>query len=77
MVRSPSGHALAGVDGESLNLPTSLEFRIHPGGVRLLVPVEDVLAAEKRRAQAVKTTAVICWLGIALGRAPSRASSAT
>ncbi|MGV1037629.1 MAG: diacylglycerol/lipid kinase family protein, partial [Candidatus Nanopelagicales bacterium] len=52
-VRSRSGHALAGVDGESLDLPTPLQFRSHPGGMRLLVPPDDVLAAEQRRARAV------------------------
>ena len=37
-VRSRSGRALAGVDGEALDLPTPMQFEIHPGGLRLLVP---------------------------------------
>ena len=37
-VRSRSGKAFAGVDGEALEMDTPLEFRIHPGGLRLLVP---------------------------------------
>lgn len=68
-VRSRSGHALAGVDGESLDLPTPLQFRIHPGGLRLLVPADDVLAAAKRRARAVSFTALV---SVARGRPPER-----
>jgi diacylglycerol kinase family enzyme len=67
-VRSRSGHALAGVDGESLDLPTPLQFRIHPGGMRLLVPSDAVLAAEKRRARGVNLGDL---LRIASGQAPS------
>jgi diacylglycerol kinase family enzyme len=48
-VRSRSGSAFAGVDGEALDLPTPLEFRIHPGGLQLLVPQENIVIAEKRR----------------------------
>ncbi len=48
-VRSRSGSAFAGVDGEALDLPTPLEFRIHPGGLKLLVPSENIITAEKRR----------------------------
>ncbi|MDQ1307298.1 MAG: Diacylglycerol kinase, partial [Actinomycetota bacterium] len=48
-VRSRSGSAFAGVDGEALDLPTPLEFRIHPGGLKLLVPPENIVIAEKRR----------------------------
>ncbi len=39
-VRSRSGSAFAGVDGEALDMPTPLVFTIHPGGLRLLVPRE-------------------------------------
>ena len=69
-VRSRSGHALAGVDGEALDLPTPLQFRTHPKGLRLLVPADDILAAEKRRARAVSLRALT---DIAWGK-PSRAS---
>ena len=37
-VRSRSGTAFAGVDGEALEMATPMEFRIYPGGLRLLVP---------------------------------------
>ena len=39
-VRSRSGKAFAGVDGEALEMETPMDFTIHPGGLRLLVPVE-------------------------------------
>ena len=47
-VRSRSGKAFAGVDGEAVELETPLEFRIHPRGLRMLVP-KDVIAASQRR----------------------------
>ncbi len=47
-VRSRSGKAFAGIDGEAVELETPLEFRIHPRGLRMLVP-EDVIAASERR----------------------------
>ena len=37
-VRSKSGKAYAGVDGEALELEAPLVFRLHPGGLRLFVP---------------------------------------
>ena len=37
-VRSHGGHVYAGIDGEALELETPLTFRIHPGGLVLLVP---------------------------------------
>jgi len=52
-VRSRSGTAMAGVDGEALELMTPLDFRIHPAGLRLLVPEGNLEAAEKRRARNV------------------------
>ena len=52
-VRSRSGRALAGVDGEALELETPLNFRIHPGGLRLLVPEGNLEAALRRRARNV------------------------
>ena len=52
-VRSRSGKAYAGVDGEALELDTPLDFRIHPRGLRLLVPDGNLTAAERRRARDV------------------------
>jgi diacylglycerol kinase family enzyme len=50
-VRSRSGQAFAGVDGEALDLPTPLRFESHPGGLTLLVPKHNIAAAELRRAR--------------------------
>ena len=47
-MRSRSGKTFAGIDGEAVELETPLEFRIHPRGLRMLVP-EDVVAASERR----------------------------
>lgn len=52
-VRSRSGKAFAGVDGEALELETPLRFEIHPRGLRLLVPQGNLTAAERRRARDV------------------------
>jgi diacylglycerol kinase family enzyme len=52
-VASRSGTAFAGVDGEALQLPTPLQFRIHPRGLKLLVPESNIKAAERRAARAV------------------------
>ena len=52
-VRSRSGKAFAGIDGEALELETPLSFEIHPRGLRLLVPRENLTAAERRRARDV------------------------
>lgn len=66
-VRSRSGRAYAGVDGEALELDTPLEFRIHPRGLRLLVPEGNLTAAERRRARDVSARDLVA---IALGRDP-------
>ena len=47
-VRSQGGTAYAGVDGEALELTTPMRFRIHPGGLRLLVPPGNIEAAHRR-----------------------------
>jgi diacylglycerol kinase family enzyme len=47
-VRSRSGTAYVGVDGEALEMDTPLDFRIHPGGLRLLVPPGNIAAAHER-----------------------------
>jgi diacylglycerol kinase family enzyme len=50
-VTSRSGMAYAGIDGEALELETPLRFRIHPEGLRLLVPQGSVEASLRRRAR--------------------------
>ena len=52
-VRSASGKAHAGVDGEALELDTPLLFRVHRRGLRLLVPEASLTVAERRRARDV------------------------
>jgi diacylglycerol kinase family enzyme len=52
-VRSRSGRAFAGIDGEALELETPLSFAIHPGGLRLLVPAGNPEAAVRRGARDV------------------------
>jgi len=66
-VRSRSGRAYAGVDGEALDLETPLEFRIHPRGLRLLVPSGNLTAAERRRARDISVGDLVA---IARGRDP-------
>ena len=50
-VRSRSGTAFAGVDGEALVMDTPLRFEIHQRGLRLLVPEGNLEVAESRRAR--------------------------
>ncbi|MBK6762149.1 MAG: diacylglycerol kinase [Micrococcales bacterium] len=50
-VRSHGGTAFAGVDGEALDLPTPLTFRIHPGGLRVRVPSASVDRLRRRWAR--------------------------
>jgi diacylglycerol kinase family enzyme len=52
-VRSRSGKAFVGVDGEALEMDTPLHFRIHPRGLHLLVPEGNLEIAERRRARDV------------------------
>jgi len=52
-VRSRSGTAFAGVDGEALEMSTPLTFSIHPGGLTLLVPKGNLVVADRRRARQV------------------------
>ena len=66
-VRSRSGTAFAGIDGEALELPTPLRFRIHPRGLTLLVPKGNIEAAEKRRARDVRIGDLFA---LAAGREP-------
>ncbi|GAB91645.1 hypothetical protein GORHZ_141_00200 [Gordonia rhizosphera NBRC 16068] len=66
-IRSRSGHALAGVDGEALDLPTPLRFRSHPGALRLLVPADNEAEATRRQARDVHIRALV---DVAMGHAP-------
>jgi len=66
-VRSRSGSAFAGVDGEALDLPTPLRFRIHPRGMRVLVPESNLAIAARRQARNVGAGAL---LAVARGRTP-------
>jgi len=66
-VRSRGGKAFAGIDGEALELETPLEFRTHPRGLRMLVPPDDLVAAEQRRVRAYSPGRLV---GVALGRPP-------
>jgi diacylglycerol kinase family enzyme len=67
-VRSRSGKVFAGVDGEALEFDTPLEFRIHPRGLRLLVPEGNLTAAERRSSRDVSVRDLVA---IARGRDPS------
>jgi diacylglycerol kinase family enzyme len=67
-VRSRVGSAFAGVDGEALDLPTPLQFRIHAGGLRVLVPESNLEIAARRRARNVSVGAL---LAVARGKTSS------
>jgi diacylglycerol kinase family enzyme len=64
-VRSRSGTAYAGIDGEALELETPLRFRIHPGGLQMLVPEGNIDAALRREARDVRARDLV---HLALGR---------
>jgi diacylglycerol kinase family enzyme len=66
-ITSRSGMALAGVDGEALQLPTPLRFTIHPRGLRLLVPASNLEVAELRQARDVHVQDLVA---VAMGRDP-------
>jgi len=66
-VRSRSGKAFAGIDGEALELETPLVFRTHPRGLRMLVPPDVLVAAEQRRTRAYHPGRLA---GVVLGRRP-------
>ena len=51
VVESRSGRAFCGVDGEALDLATPLEFRIHPGRLRIRVPRDSEQRLQRRRAR--------------------------
>jgi len=66
-VRSRSGTAFAGVDGEALELDTPLRFRVHPGGLRMYVPADNPEAVAQREARDARVRYL--WT-IAWGRDP-------
>ncbi len=53
-IRSRSGKAFAGIDGEALELDTPMSFRIHPQGLRMLVPEANDEIALKRQSRRVR-----------------------
>jgi diacylglycerol kinase family enzyme len=67
-VRSRAGSAFAGVDGEALDMPTPLRFRIHPRGLRVLVPKSNLEVAARRSARNVSVGAL---LAVARGKTSS------
>jgi len=67
-VRSRSGKAFAGIDGEAVELETPMEFRIHPRGLLMLVPKDVVAASEWRRSRGYGPRGLV---DVALGRQPS------
>ncbi len=67
-VRSRGGKAYAGIDGEALELETPLEFRSHPGALRMLVPDDVLLASAQRRTRAFSPRRLA---DVALGRPAS------
>jgi diacylglycerol kinase family enzyme len=68
-VRSRSGTAYAGVDGEALELSTPMTFRIQRRALRLLVPDGNLQIAERRRARDLSVRDVV---SVALGLEPDR-----
>lgn len=64
-VRSRSGAAYAGIDGEALVLETPLRFRIHPQGLRMLVPEGNIERSLRREVRDVHVRDLI---GLSLGR---------
>ena len=70
-VRSKSGKAYAGVDGEALEREAPLVFRLHPGGLRLFVPEGNGEVALRRSAHDVRPRDLV---SIATG-APSHTST--
>jgi diacylglycerol kinase family enzyme len=58
-IRSRSGSAFVGVDGEALEMNTPVRFESHHLGLRLLVPAENLAAAEARRAREVHVSDLV------------------
>ena len=53
-IRSRSGTAYAGIDGEALTLETPMTFRSHAEGLRMLVPEGNIEVALKRQSRNVQ-----------------------
>ena len=53
-IRSRSGTAYAGIDGEALELTTPMTFRTHPKGLRMFVPEGNDEIALKRQSRRVR-----------------------
>lgn len=70
-VRSHSGTAYMGVDGEALEADTPLRFRAHPLGLRMFMPKGNLHIVEQRRARRVRLADVA---SVALGREPRQVS---
>lgn len=68
-VRSRSGRVAAGVDGESLQLPTPVNFTIHPLGLTLLVPADNPAVTTEKHYRALGMSGL--W-DIACGREPAQ-----
>jgi diacylglycerol kinase family enzyme len=66
-VRSGSGSAYCGVDGEALDLKTPLQFAIHPAGLTMLVPLDRAYGPVPETGRAVDFRAL--W-DVAHGRHP-------
>jgi diacylglycerol kinase family enzyme len=66
-VRSRSGSAYMGVDGEALDADTPLRFEIHPLGLRMYVPEGNLDEVERRRARDLR---VADLMQIARGHEP-------
>ena len=66
-VRSRSGIAYAGVDGEALEMQTPLTFTIEPSALRLFVPDGNLEIVEQRRARNLRIRDLV---QVALGHEP-------
>jgi diacylglycerol kinase family enzyme len=53
-IRSRSGTAYAGVDGEALEMETPMTFRSHPQGLRMFVPDGNIEVALRRQSRGVR-----------------------
>ncbi|MCH9817241.1 MAG: diacylglycerol kinase [Actinomycetia bacterium] len=58
-VRSESGRAALGVDGETLELPTPLLLVIHPNGLRLRLPVAAEAQEARKRSRNVNASTLL------------------
>ncbi|MFM2438582.1 MAG: lipid kinase YegS [Actinomycetota bacterium] len=72
-VRSHSGEAYAGIDGEALTLDTPLDFQVFAGGLHMLVPPDVLVAAEHRRHRSFVARDLV---DVAAGRQPKRLRAA-